>query len=97
MRLTCFDKKGWEVQEQQNKQGVLWLATRPTVVKRALKIAMIVGFILALINHGDALMLGEMTASRWAKLVLTFCVPYCVSTYSSVMAIREKTQLVGPQ
>ena len=51
---------------------------------RALKIALVVGTILAAINHGDAILEASMTTTAWVKVLLTFCVPYGVSWYSAV-------------
>ena len=51
---------------------------------RAFKVAIVVGCILATINHGDAIFAHAMTPSSWLKVLLTFCVPYCVSWYSAV-------------
>ncbi len=68
-----------------------WLqlaASRPVVV-RALKYAVGVGAILIAINHGDALVSGHVDGTRVAKMGLTALVPYCVSTASSVGALRE--------
>jgi len=45
-------------------------------------VALIVGTILNLINQGDALVAGRHLDI--AKLVLTFIVPYFVSTYGAV-------------
>ena len=53
---------------------------------RAFKVAALVGCILAAINHGDALLANAMTPGNWLKVLLTFCVPYCVSWYSAVKA-----------
>lgn len=72
----------------------LHLAAQKSVMLRAAKIAGIVGIVLAIINHGDTVMTGTLTASDVLKIALTFFVPYCVSTYSSVQAIRERLQLV---
>ena len=68
-----------------------WLAIafEASVVRRALKMMVVVGVVLALINHGDALLAGAMTTAAWLKIVLTFAVPYCVSTISSVQALRQ--------
>jgi len=74
-----------------------WLARQPSVVRRASKIALIVGIVLACINHGDAIISGTLTATGFLKIIVTFCVPYCVSTYSSVLAIRERSQLIDAQ
>ena len=49
----------------------------------ALKISLIVGSILALINHGDTIFEGTLTLGNVCQIILTFLVPYCVSTYSS--------------
>ena len=51
---------------------------------RAFKVAIVVGCILATINHGDAIFAHAMTTSSWLKVLVTFCVPYCVSWYSAV-------------
>ena len=69
----------------------VWLAIarEPAVVRRALAFAVIVGAVLIAINHGDAILRGELDAARAAKMGLTVMVPYLVSTISSVGAIRE--------
>jgi len=50
---------------------------------------MVVGAVLIAINHGDALLRGEVSAERWWKMGLTVLVPYTVSTLSSVGALRS--------
>ena len=50
--------------------------------------AIVVGTILVIINHADAIVRGDLTVGRWLRIVLTVIVPYCVSTYSSVSALR---------
>ncbi len=58
------------------------------VVIRALKICAIVGVVLVAINKGDAIINGDPIV--WWKVVLTFMVPYGVSTYSAAAhAISE--------
>jgi hypothetical protein len=66
------------------------IVTRSDVILRALKMASIVGIVLAIINHGDHILLGTMTVTNWIKVLITFCVPFCVSTISSVLAIRRE-------
>ena len=53
------------------------------VPQRALIVAAIIGSILNLINQGDVLLL-QPAAVDLAKLILTFIVPYLVSTYGAV-------------
>ena len=67
----------------------LGVATRRDVMRRALGYAVVVGAILISINHGDALLRGELDRDRLLKMVLTVMVPFCVSTSSSVGAIRS--------
>ena len=71
-------------------KGWLAIALEPSVRLRAFKVAAVVGLILAVINHGDNLVAGTMTVDAWIKVFLTFIVPYCVSTYASVEAIRHR-------
>ena len=66
----------------------LGLATSRSVVRRATGVAVVVGAILVIINHGDAIARGDLTVGRWLRIALTAIVPYCVSTYSSVSALR---------
>ena len=67
------------------------LATRRSIVRRSLKYAIGVGAVLIAINHGDALVRGDISTGRLLRMFLTVCVPYLVSTASSVGAIRERT------
>lgn len=63
----------------------IWtLATSGGVPKRALATAIIVGTILNLINQGDALFSGAPL--HWSKLIMTYCVPFMVSTHGAVSA-----------
>ena len=58
------------------------LGTSEGVPARSLKIAVVVGTVLNLINQGDALV--SEADINWAKLMLTFAMPYGVSTYGAV-------------
>ena len=57
------------------------------IVRRSAIIALVVGTILNIINQGDALVSGAPLVA-W-KIVLTYCVPYCVSTYGAVTVRLE--------
>ena len=43
-----------------------------------------VGTILVAINYFDRIRAGALTDIDYVKMLLTYCVPYCVSTYASV-------------
>jgi hypothetical protein len=71
-----------------------WLAvaTERAVVLRACKFAVVVGAVLIAINHGDALLAGDVSTRRLLQMGLTVLVPYVVSTLSSVgamLALRD--------
>lgn len=58
------------------------------VPRRSFYAALVVGTVLNLINQGDAL-LGTM-AVNWLKVILTYFVPYAVSTYGAIsVQIRQ--------
>ncbi len=58
------------------------------IVRRAFITAAIVGTILNIIAQGDFLLEGG-PINIW-KIVLTYCVPYCVATYGAVSARLEQ-------
>jgi hypothetical protein len=62
---------------------------RETVI-RALAIAGVVGPILTLINQYDVLLRLDFSPRFWMKVLLTFLVPYCVSSFSSTRAYLEQ-------
>lgn len=65
------------------------LARSRSVVRRAAVFSLVVGSVLAAINHGDAILAGSLTSTQIWKIGLTYLVPYSVSTLSSVGAIRH--------
>ena len=69
--------------------GWFRLACSGPVVRRALIFAVVVGSVLVAINHGDALLRGDVDAGRGLRMGLTVLVPYVVSTLSSVLALRD--------
>lgn len=60
-------------------------ACRKEIVKRALVTALVVGTLLAAINHGAEILALDVSAMRLSRIVLTYVVPYCVSTYAATM------------
>jgi hypothetical protein len=61
---------------------MLRMATSHGTPRRAAKLAAMVGTLLVLINQWEAAVgAGSMD---WVKVALTYCVPYMVSTYTSV-------------
>ena len=65
---------------------------RPT----ALRVAVIVGSVLFMVNHGNAAVNGKMSRDRWLAAVLTYLVPYTVSVHGQFSA-HNKQQTTTPQ
>ena len=59
------------------------LTHRPLVRTAALT-AVVVGTILTSINQGNVLLQGDFAPQLVWKVPLTYCVPYCVSTWSAL-------------
>lgn len=59
------------------------------MIARALKVSLIVGTLLNLINSGDALLAGRLPEHAW-KIPLTYLVPFLVSYYSSAAERRRQ-------
>ncbi len=62
---------------------------RETVL-RAVKVACVVGPTLTMINQYDLLLRGEFSLRLFLKILLTFMVPYSVSSFSSARAHMER-------
>jgi hypothetical protein len=65
------------------------------VPRRSLWVGLIVGTVLNLINQGDTLLSGQRL--DFAKLALTYVVPYVVCTYGAVsFRLRAGQRIGGP-
>lgn len=69
------------------KIGFFKALTAPVTMKRAAKVSAIVGTILVIINQGDVIASGGFPPF-W-KIVLTYMVPYSVSSYSTAAFMVE--------
>ncbi len=75
-----------------NRKGFIKLALSMQVVPRALKAALLVDTILAFINHGEKILGGSLSGQDFYKILLTYLVPYGVSTWSAVRAIQASAK-----
>ena len=58
-------------------------------VQRSLIIALCVGSTIITLNHGDVLLAGAITPRLVVKMLVTPCVPFCVSFYGAYAAYRQ--------
>ena len=58
--------------------------------RRTLRIALVVGIVLTLINQADVILGGNATAATWVKTGLNFCVPFVVSNLGLLAGKRAE-------
>ncbi len=58
-------------------------ACEKNCVLRSLKVALLVGTVLAFINHYDAIISGSLSTAGVVQILVTYAVPYCVATFGS--------------
>lgn len=55
----------------------------------AIKVSLIVGSILGMINHYDMFLSGNFDSGRIIKMIVTYLVPFIVSLFSSSYADKK--------
>ena len=71
-----------------------WRETPPVVLHRphlrnTVRIALIVGTVLFVINQLDVVLRGAATPVVWLKVALTYLVPFCVANLGILIASRR--------
>ncbi|BAW97683.1 hypothetical protein NIES970_26380 [[Synechococcus] sp. NIES-970] len=61
-----------------------------TIHTTAVRVALIVGTLLFGINHGSAVLGGNMNRARWVSAGLTYVVPYCVNLHGQLTSRRRQ-------
>jgi hypothetical protein len=59
------------------------------MLKRSALTSLVVGTILVSINQGPRLLGGDLPASLWWQLPLTYAVPFCVATWGALGNARR--------
>ncbi len=73
-----------------NWKEALRVVAYPPYLKKTLRIALIVGCLLFVINQLDIVLRGQATPRVWIKGALTFLVPFCVSNVGILVASRRR-------
>ena len=68
------------------------IAISPSVINRAIKVSLVVGTALNLINQGNSLIALDYENINLIKLTLTYLVPYSVTTYTAT-AMKVEFQI----
>jgi hypothetical protein len=68
-----------QAQARRRMRWVYETCTTPEHLRSTVRIALVVGLILTLINQADVILGGDATEFTWIKVGLNFCVPFVVS------------------
>ena len=79
--------------KQVDKRPLIAYCLERATLLFSINMALIVGTILALINHGQAILTGHFTFNELVPLLITYCVPFTVSMYSQVQGKRARDRL----
>ena len=60
-----------------------------TVSLSAFKVSIIVGIILAFINHDNLIFSENISNECWVKMIVTYFIPYTVSSVTATLNILE--------
>ena len=69
----------------------IWFSSR--ILKRSIKTAILVGTMLAFINHGELILSWSLTPQCWMKIGLTCLVPYSVASWTATKAKLDALSL----
>jgi hypothetical protein len=69
--------------------NLIKLSMRKHNLRRAIILALVVGTLLAVINHYDTIMDGQISNKTVMKILVTYLVPFVVSLTSSTLADRK--------
>jgi hypothetical protein len=70
--------------------SILGYCLERDTLTRSAKTALVVGTILALINHGQDMLSGQLSPRWVVPLLLTYLVPFSVATYGQVHGKRQR-------
>lgn len=60
-----------------------WSALWAAATRGEVLIALVVGTILAIVNHGPALLAMHVPPGELAQILVSYLVPFCVATWSA--------------
>lgn len=73
---------------------LLQASCRPPIVYAAIRVALVVGTVLNLINQGERL--ADGLSPSWFHVICNYLVPYCVSSYSAARNEMRRNEEASP-
>jgi len=87
MRIPSTTRRGRLL---NNLRVIAAYCTEHDTLLRSIKTALVVGTVLALINHGEDLLARQFSWHWVAPMLLTYFVPFIVATYGQVQGKRQR-------
>lgn len=87
---------GGEAAARMGIGEALSICMRREHLRRTLRIALVVGVVLTLINQADVIIGGDASALTWIKVGANFCVPFVVSNLGLLAGKRAEARGAGP-
>lgn len=66
----------------------LAVCRRRAVLRRTVRIALLVGTLLSIVNQGGVILGGDATTVTWLRVLANYVVPFCVSNAGVLSATR---------
>lgn len=85
--------KKFSIHPRVDLHELIAYCTEYDTLQLALKTALVVGTLLGVINHGQALLTGHMTSDHLISMLVTYLVPFSVSMYSQIQGKRQRDRL----
>jgi len=82
-----------ETNTRKSQRPLIAYCLERTTLLFSIKITLVVGTLLAVINDGQAIVTGHFTSDRILPLLLTYCVPFRVAMYSQIQGKRQRDRL----
>jgi hypothetical protein len=60
-------------------------------LRRTVAVALVIGTVLFVINQLDSVIAGRANAATWAKVALTYLVPFSVANYGLLVGQRRNS------
>lgn len=64
--------------------------TDPTLMPTEIRVALVIGSTLFILNHGSAFLAGKMNRDRWLAGLVTYLIPYTVSMHGQHVARSKR-------
>lgn len=74
-------------------RGIVAYCLERDTPMHSIRTALLVGTILALINHGTEMLAGQLSARWVVPMLITYLVPFSVATYGQVHGKRQRDAL----